>query len=137
MAKTGKQIQGDIYRRLRDSELAGLISGEVYRSGCRPRDSRLEDATVTFTSGLPDQIETGVVTVNIFIPDIDADGNGTRMEDGARAEELEQLAQEWVDSLTAADSGYKFRLQQAIYTEREAEINQHFVVVRLMYEYFE
>lgn len=136
MAKTGKQIQGDIRLFLMNSTLAGEISGEVYRNGYRPRDSRQEDAVVTFTTGLPDQIQTGVVTINIYVPDIDSDGNGTWLEDGRRTEELERKAQEWTDSLTTALSGYKFRLQQTIYTEAEPEINQHFVVVKLMYEYF-
>lgn len=136
MAKTGKQIQGDIYRFLRESTLAGEISGEVYRNGYRPRDSRKEDVIVTFTAGLPDQIQTGVVTINIYVPDIDADRNGTWVEDGARTEEMEKLAQEWVDSLTTAVSNYKFKLQQTIYTETEPTINQHFIVVKLSYEYF-
>lgn len=136
MAKTGKQIQGDIRRLLKDSTLYTQISGEVYRNGYRPRDSRMEDAVVIFTAGLPDQIQTGVVTVNIFVPDIDPDDNGTWVEDGRRSEEIEKLAQEWADSLTAEVSCYKFKLQQTIYTEAEPDIHQHFVVVKLKYEYF-
>lgn len=136
MAKTGKQIQGDIYRLLRDSTLYTMISGEVYRNGYRPRDSRKEDAVVIFTSGFPDQIQTGVVTVNIFVPDIDPDSNGTWVEDGQRTEQVEKLAQAWADSLTAEVSCYKFRLQQTIYTEEEESIRQHFVVVKLAFEYF-
>ncbi|MCM1066802.1 MAG: hypothetical protein NC418_04410 [Muribaculaceae bacterium] len=136
MAKTGKQIQGDVYRLLRDSTLYSLISGEVYRSGMRPRDSRKEDAIVTFTTGLPDEIQSGVVTVNIYVPDIDPRADGTWIEDGRRAEELERLTQEWVDSLTAEVSCYRFMLQQTIYTEAEPSINQHFVVVKLRYDYF-
>lgn len=136
MAKTGKQVQGDIYRLFKGSTLYTMISGDVYRNGYRPRDSRLEDAVVTFTAGLPDQIQTGVVTVNIFVPDIDPYDNGVLVEDGRRTEELERLAQAWVDSLTAAVSCYKFKLMQTIYTEEEAEINQHFIVVKLAYEYF-
>ena len=136
MAKTGKQVQGDIYRLFKGSTLYTMISGDVYRNGYRPRDSRLEDAVVTFTAGLPDQIQTGVVTVNIFVPDIDPYKNGVLVEDGWRTDELERLAQAWVDSLTAAVSCYKFKLMQTIYTEEEAEINQHFIVVKLGYEYF-
>ena len=137
MAKTGKQVQGDIYRLFKGSTLYTMISGDVYRNGYRPRDSRLEDAIVTFTAGIPDQIQTGVVTVNIFVPDIDPYKNGVLVEDGQRTEELERLAQAWVDSLTAAVSCYKFKLMQTIYTEEEADINQHFIVVKLGYEYFE
>lgn len=136
MAKTGKQVQGDVYRLLKDSTLYTMISGDVYRNGYRPRDSRLEDAVVIFTAGLPDQIQTGVVTVNIFVPDIDPYANGVFVEDGQRTEALEILAAEWVESLSAEVSCYKFKLQQTIYTEEEAEINQHFVVVKLGYEYF-
>lgn len=136
MAKTGKQVQGDIYRFFKGSTLYTMISGDVYRNGYRPRDSKLEDAIVIFTAGLPDQIQTGVVTVNIYVPDIDPYDNGVLVEDGQRTEELESLAQAWVDSLSAAVSCYKFRLLQTIYTEEEAEINQHFIVVKLAYEYF-
>ena len=137
MAKTGKQVQGDIYQLLKDSTLYTMISGDVYRNGYRPRDSRLEDAVVIFTAGLPDQIQTGVVTVNIYVPDIDPYDNGVFVEDGQRTEELERLSQAWFDSLTAEVSCYKFKLMQTIYTEEEADINQHFIVVKLDYEYFE
>lgn len=136
MAKTSKQVQGDIYRLLRDSTLYSMISGEVYRNGQRPRDSKQEDAVVIFTTGTPTEIQTGVVTVNIFVPDIDPYGNGVLTEDGQRCEEVEALAQAWVDSLTAEISCYKFGLQQTIYTEADEEIHQHFVVIKLYYEYY-
>lgn len=90
-----------------------------------------------FTTGIPNQIQTGVVTVNVFVPDIDPYDNGVMVEDGERTEQVERLAQEWVDSLTTEVSCYKFKLQQTIYTEEEAEIKQHFVVVKLKYEYYD
>lgn len=136
MAKTGKQVQGDIYRLLRDSTLYTLITGEVYRNGLRPRDSQKEDAVVIFTAGLPTEVQEGVVTINIFVPDIDPYENGVYVEDGERTEELERLAAEWVNSLSAEVSCYLFELQQAIYTEEEAEIHQHFIVVKLHYRYY-
>lgn len=136
MAKTSRQIQGDIYQLLRDSTLYTMISGEVYRAGMRPRDSKLEDAEVIFTAGIPSQIQTGVVTVNIFVPDIDAYDNGVLVEDSQRTEEVEVYAQAWAESLTAEVSNYKFKLQQTIYTEEEPTIHQHFIVVKLAYEYF-
>ena len=137
MAKTSKQVQGDIYQLLKDSTLYTMISGEVYRQGYRPRDSRKEDAVVIFTTGLPNQIQTGVVTVNLFVPNIEPYDNGVWVEDGERTERVERLAQEWVDNLTTEVSCYKFKLQQTIYTEEEAEIKQHFVVVKLKYEYYD
>lgn len=137
MAKTGKQIQGDIYRMFRESTLASVLSGDVYRGGLRPRNSDKEDAVIIFTTGLPTEIQEGIVTVNIFVPDIDPYDNGVMVENGQRTEELEGLAAEWVESLTADKSCYKFDLQQAIYTEEEADIHQHFVVVKLHYRLFE
>ena len=136
MAKTATQIQGDVYQLLKNSTLCSMISGDVYRKGMRPRDSKLEDAVVIFTTGLPDQIQTGVVTINIYVPDIDAYNNGVLVENGLRSSQLELLADEWVDSLKAGVSNYKFRLQQTIYTEEDAAIKQHFVVVKLHYRYF-
>lgn len=135
--KTGKQIQGDIYKLLKDSTLCSMISGDVYRNGYRPRDSRLEDVVVIFTVGQSDQIQSGVVTVNIFVPDIDPYDNGVLVEDGQRTEEIERLASAWVESLTADVSCYKFDLRQTIYTENEEEINQHFIVIKLGYRYFD
>ena len=136
MAKTSKQVQGDIYRLLRDSVLYTQITGEVYREGLRPRDSRKEDAVVEFTTGVPDEIETVVGEVHTHVPDIDPWHNGVLVEDAERTQQVERLAQEWVDSLTCEVSCYKFHLRQTIYTEEEADIRQHFVVVRLGYEYY-
>lgn len=136
MAKTAKQVQTDIIALLRGSELATEISGGVYRNGLRPRDSRLEDAVVIFTTGLPDEIETGVVTVNIYVPDIDPYENGVLVEDGERTETLEILAQGWVDSLLGSGTNYVFELRQTIYTEAEPDIKQHFVVVKMGYRLY-
>lgn len=135
--KTGSEIQGDVYSMLLESGLASMITGKVYRNGYRPRDSREEDAIVTFTAGLPDQIETGVVTVNVYVPDIDPYGDGVHVKDGARCEAIERAAAEWVASLTASVSNYRFGLNQTIYTERDYETHQHFIVIRLGYKYFE
>jgi hypothetical protein len=133
--KTGKQIQSDVIELLKGGELPVLVTGGVYRDGYRPRGSRLEDIIVIFTTGLPEQIQTGIVTVNIYVPDLDAEG-GVSVENGRRCEALEVAACRWVESLTVAVSDYKFTLQQTVYTENDAEIKQHFVVIKLKYELF-
>lgn len=134
--KTAKEIQGDVMQLLKANSLSSMISGGVYRQGLRPRDSVLEDAVVIFTTGIPTQVETGVVTVNIYVPDIDPFNNGVMVEDMGRTDELERSAASWVDSLTASVSCYKFKLQQSIYTDEESSMKQHFVVVKLEYQYF-
>lgn len=137
MAKTGKEIQGDIIDMLNNDYLGHCISGKVYREGYRPRDSRLEDIDVVFTGGLPEQIETGVVTVLIYCPDVDLYGDGVFVENGERTAQLERYAQEWVDSLTCEMSNYKFKLQAVITTIAIDEIHQHAVSVPLEYQYFD
>lgn len=136
MEKTGSEIQGDIYRWLAGSGLASMLSGSVYRQGLRPRDSDKEDAVVIFTAGLPGDIQTGIVTINIFVPDIDPYNNGVSVLDGERCEQIEKAAQQWVASLKAGKTpGYLIRLNDTIRTEEEPEIGQHFVVIKLKYKY--
>ena len=137
MRKTPKQVQSDVMGLLEGSRLVSMVSGKVYRNGYRPRDSKLEDIIVTFTAGIPDQIQTGVVTVNIYVPDIDPYGNGVLVEDGQRCADIEIAAQEWVESLTAARSNYRFFLNQTVATYESMELDQHFVCVKLKYELFE
>ncbi len=134
---TAKQVQTDVYQMFRTSTLSSMISGAVYRAGYRPRDSRVEDAIVIFTAGLTAEVETGVVTINIYVPDIDPYDNGVLVEDGARTAELEQAAAEWVRTLTADKSNYKFSLNKTIYTEADQDINQHFVVIVLEYKHLD
>lgn len=133
--KTASQIQGDVWQLLSQSSVATAISGNVYREGYRPRDSRKEDAVVIFTTGEPGDIQQGVVTVNLYVPDVAPRSNGVYVMDGARVAVLERALQQWVDSLTADRSCYLFRLWQTIYTTEDADIHQHFIVVKLRYRF--
>ena len=134
--KTSRQVQSDVFRFLKDSALSEMISGGVYRSGMRPRDSRAEDAVVTFVTGMNGDTQTGVVVVNIFVPDIDPYANGVLVENSERTEEIEGEAARWVESLTCALSNYKFRLAATIQTFDEPSRREHFVTVRLGYTYW-
>lgn len=138
--KTAKQVQSDIIALLSGSSLVAGLSGSVYRGTAddsyRPRDSKKEDLIVIFTTGLPEQIETGVVTLNIYVPDIAPYDDGVMCEDGRRTAELETAAADWVKSLTCDRSCYRFQLQQTIHTQANLDINQHFVVVKLGYYYY-
>lgn len=136
MTRTSKQVQGDIYQFLQDSALSTMISGEVYRNGMRPRDSQKEDAVVTFVTGTVGDVQSGIVVVNIYVKDVDPWDNGVLVEDSGRTEEIEVAADQWVSSLTCALSDYKFRLESAIQTFEESAIHQHFVSVRLRYDYW-
>lgn len=133
MTKTGQQIEDDIYELVNESSLPSLISGTVYKFGMRPKDSQTEDAIVKFVTGLDGQIQEGVVVVNIYVPDFDVYEDGIMRKDIIRCTEIEVIAGEWVKTLTAGVSNYKFKLSQTIYTEEEPELKQHFVSVRLKF----
>ena len=134
MQKTASQVQADVFGFIKGSPLAKGISGGVYKDDTRPRDSRKEDAVVVFTTGIPGDVQEGVVTINIFIPDVKPYANGVFVKDTRRCSEVEALAQQWVDSLTAEKSDYLFSLQECIHTSREQETKQHFVVVKIKYK---
>lgn len=114
------------------------ISGNVYHAGLRPRDSRGEDITVMFITGTADQVQSGVMTVQIWVPDIDPYDNGVRVEDMERTAQLERVAQDWYDSIRAPalKLGYNIKLQDTITTLAAEEVHQHFVSVMLKYKYF-
>ncbi|MCL1932845.1 MAG: hypothetical protein FWF53_03385 [Candidatus Azobacteroides sp.] len=135
MAKTGQQIEDDVYETVKTGPLASVISGGVYKYGTRPRDSKKEDIIVKFVSGSggEDPIQSGTVVVNIYVPDLDPYENGVSVRDISRCTEIENAANDWVKSLTANKSNYLFRTVQTIYTEEAAEINQHFVSVKLRF----
>lgn len=132
---TAHKVQTDIMALLADSELCAEVSGEVYRNGYRPRDSRLEDIVVAFISGTPAQVERGAVTLNIFVPDITPYDNGIYVEDGRRTSYIEVLADRWVQTLTTSRANYKFKLLRTISTDNDEAIHQHFVVVQLEYQF--
>lgn len=132
---TAHKVQDDIMALLRESELVDYVTGEVYREGYRPRDSRKEDIVVIFVTGTPEQVERGAVTLNIYVPDITPYNNGVYVEDGLRVSQIEHLADLWVRSLKARRTNYLFNLLRTISTMREEATHEHFVVVQLEYTY--
>lgn len=132
MNKTGQQIEDDVFMLLKNSILKTTVSGDVYKFGIRPRNSEKEDVVVKFITGLDNQIQTGVVLVNIFIPDISIGKDGVKVRNINRCKEIETIANEWVNSLKGLE--YKFSLASTIQTFEDEEIKQHFVSVRLKFK---
>lgn len=137
--KTAKEIQEDVIDLLRGSTLREQVTGGVYPGGLRPRDSRREDIEVIFTLGNPGQIESGVVTINIFCPDVpEGFTPGAKIENARRTREIERLLAQWVETLTPATTGgYLFTPASTILTLPEEETDQHFTSVKLKYRYYD
>ena len=127
--KTGQQIEDDVFSLFEKSTLLSLINGKVYLFGMRPKNSGNEDAVVKFVTGLDGQIQTGVVVINIYVPNIEF--NGVMVRNIERCAEIEKSANQWVKSLIPNE--YLFSLAQTIYTEEDPDIEQHFISIRLKY----
>ena len=132
--KTASEIQGDVLRLLNESAVATSINGGIYRSGQRPANSRQEDVVIIFTEGNAAQIQTGTLTIHVYVPDVDFEGNGIYREDGKRIDTLSRVMQDWVDALPAGD--YLYRLKDTVHSiVSEAPSKQHIIVVRLGFNY--
>ena len=131
MKKTASVIEDDIYVIISASPLKSAVTGEVYKEGLRPSDSDKEDVVVTFVTGADGQVQEGVVTVDIYVPDIDY-GAVRKVRHIARCRELEMIADEFASNLS--DDDYWFSLNEMIRTSKAENISQHFVQVRLAFK---
>lgn len=130
MRKTGLQIEKDIYKMVRDSQLASAVSGKVYRDGTRPINSLKEDIIVSFMTGLPGDIEKGTVTVTIHVPDMESDGR--KIKNISRLDELEKLADLFVEDHKTGE--YRMTLSNSIQSFKTEGIDWHFIDVKIRYK---
>lgn len=135
--KTGHDIQHEIYTLLQGSALALSVTGGVYKNGYRPRDSKLEDIVVTFTQSTAAQIQDGVVTVNIYVPDVDPRSDGTWVEDGKRTAELERGLLTWLEGIDRSTTEFRLTPQQPPFTMADETARQHFVTLRIRFRYLD
>lgn len=131
MKKTGSQIETDIYKLIKSSVLATAITGKVYRGETRPQDSQLEDCVVIFITALDGKNQMGTVSINVYVAD--SFYGETFVRNSKRCTELEIVCQTFVESLPT--NNYLFSLGNMIQTFDEADINQHFINVKLNFKY--
>ncbi len=135
MKKTGSEIEYEVFKLFKD-EIQAFIQGDVYLRGTRPlkenTEDLTEDAIISFMTGLDNQMQTGALNINVYVPDIDNGGNDL-VKDVTRCLEVERFMQNLIEGWSVK-SEYKFWLEQTINTFPEDEINQHFVNVKLKYK---
>lgn len=130
MRKTGGSVEEDVYMLIKNSQFRTSISGSLYREGMRPINSVSEDAVVSFLTGLDGEIQTGVLNLNIYVPDIVS--NKQKVKNISRCSELEILANNFIQSLSLSGD-YQFELDNMIQTFKSQEIEQHFVNCRIKF----
>lgn len=134
MMKTGAEFEQYICKLVVDSSINDLITGEVYFAGLRPTNSKLEDAVVSFQTGVDGQFQKGNVNVNIYVPNIvftDKYGVSTNIKNFNRCNLVEKACAEFVKTLKV--NKYKLSLATTIQTFEFEEANQHFVNMRIRY----
>jgi hypothetical protein len=140
MRKVAENVEADVIALINAGTLDTTITGGVYASGQRPFNSKAEDIVVSFLTGLDGQKQVGIVNINAYVPDILSAGKRL-VKNTARcaviANELNVFKKLIMTSnLALSRSGYKFLPDgDMIQTFEEPEINQHFVNLRLKFEY--
>lgn len=127
---TANEIERYFKTKVEDSMLGQEIGGDVYRSGMRPDGSGAEDIIVKFLSGSDGQRQTGIVIVNVYVPD--ADYYGKKVEDKVRIGVLEALANELPQSMN--DEGLHVWKDVTPTTNSVDDIKQHVLTIRLNFE---
>lgn len=86
--KTNKEIEILLYNYIKGSELVNGVNGTLSHVG-RPINSKLEDIVVSCKSGTSGQFQSFVCDVNIYVPNINA--NGESLQNSSRIVELTSL----------------------------------------------
>lgn len=130
MLKTEQQIERDFYALVKDSELGRAVKGGIYRSGTRPSNSTSEDLVIKFLSGLDGQIQTGIIIINLYVPDKQyADVSSIDFE---RVGELQELIMSFVGG--AARTEYAMQTDGTPRTILNEEIGQHLIYARIKFK---
>lgn len=135
MARTENDIERDFYALAKASALGRAVRGGVYRRGMRPAGSAAEDLTVGFLSGLDGDVQTGIVVLRVYVPDVTA-ADGRQYPDKGRIGQLQRLVQELVDEIPRT-TAYCVATDGTPTTERDEDIKQHFVYARLKFKCYE
>lgn len=131
MKKTEIQIERDFYQLIKNSRLGAAIRGTVYRSEMRPADATDEDLIVKFLAGTDEQIQRGVVILNLYVPDINF-ADGRKLADKNRIGELQELILDFID--TCDDTDYLITSDSTPYSTKNPDIEQHLIVARLKFQ---
>lgn len=130
--KSEKAIEKALWTHISNSVLLSAqnkVNGNAYRGEMRPDDSTKEDIVVKFLSGIDSQFQTGVLVVNIYVPDITPKGYKRKVGNSARIEAIEDLLNQ---AFASEDAEYHWYIEQTPII-LESEIGQHIISARVRY----
>lgn len=134
---TDNDVIQDLYLKLVEGGIGNLITGNFYLK-FKPFNSKLEDCVVSFISGRDGQIQTGIVTVNIFVPNVTAyDQGGFGVENYERTEAITKLLNDIVHNDEIMSKGHFYwepNTMVSTFKEEKADYHAHFVNVQLLFQ---
>lgn len=138
MSMTSEDIEQFVYDALapllaKGTRAEDVISGDLYPEDCRPLDSQLEDAVIAVADGFTEQIQTGRVRVNIYVPDMDC-GFGRKVKDKDRCTVVASLDKDILRLIKSASNQFTWKFFRTTKTFAEPDIEQHFVNVNLSFK---
>lgn len=131
MIKTEQQIERDFYSLIINSPLGEAVNKRVYRDGMRPANATTEDLVIKFLSGIDEQVQTGVVILNLYVPDVACSESGIKVKDAARIAVLEELILSFVND--NADTEYWMQTDGTPISMFNEEIKQHLIYSRIKF----
>lgn len=130
MIKTEQEIERDFFSFVKESELGRIIKGNVYRPDMRPANAKTEDCIVKFLAGLDEQVQSGVVIINIYVPDV-KNSDGRLVKNHPRIGELERALLDFVNNNDNTE--YWMETDGSPSSTKNEEINQHLVYCRIKF----
>lgn len=128
--KTEQDIERDFYRFISESEIGHTIRGSIYRDGMRPTNAETEDLVIKFLEGTDAQFQSGIVVLNLYVPDIPI-GDGRKSKDFKRISTLQNAVNSFFDS--GCGNEYDITKDATPKTLRNEDIEQHFIYVRIKF----
>lgn len=125
------QIERDFFTFIKSGTIGNAIHGDVYRSEMRPANAVTEDAIVKFLSGYDAQIQSGIILLHIYVPDINT-ADGRTVADKTRIGEIEEIIIDFVRDFDCAE--YLIETDMTPYATFNEEIEQHLVIARIKFQ---
>ncbi len=121
--KVEGEIERDFYAMLKQHNFADMLRGSIYRKDMRPPKSREEDAVVSFFAGFDSQVQTGYITVDVYVP---------RLNEKIDLERITALEVELNNFIHYSDLGeYRVVDGSSMRTYYNEDLNQDFIVARI------
>lgn len=129
--KSGLDIEQDVFDVV-SASLKSIIKGKTYRDGMRPVDAQTEDCVVAFLTGVDGQRQSGIVNVNIYVPNISVKCYSKKVKNIGR---LNTLAHAVRDAFAKAETPeYELTTDSTPRTYEVSDIEQYFINFRISYK---